>query len=149
MEALFRTEIHSNMMQIVYVKAMKQESSPLKNLVVPAAVLPFLAPMAAFAAEGTGRVSQLIHLYITFRVNISHHLTNDSYVSRLSALMTADLSGPLSSHLSSSSHCTYSGPVSRSPMTSSTATRRDARVEDLRRIAKDVHIPTVCRASKN
>lgn len=36
---------------------MKQESSPLKNLVVPAAVLPFLAPMAAFAAEGTGRVS--------------------------------------------------------------------------------------------
>ena len=40
---------------------MKQESSPLKNLVVPAAVLPFLAPMAAFAAEGTGRVS--FHLY--------------------------------------------------------------------------------------
>ena len=36
---------------------MKSESSPLKNLVVPAAVLPFLAPMAAFAAEGTGRVS--------------------------------------------------------------------------------------------
>lgn len=38
-------------------QTMKQESSPLKNLVVPAAVLPFLAPMAAFAAEGTGRVS--------------------------------------------------------------------------------------------
>ena len=36
---------------------MKQESSPLKSLVIPAAVLPFLAPMAAFAAEGTGRVS--------------------------------------------------------------------------------------------
>ena len=35
---------------------MKAES-PLKKLVVPAAVLPFLAPMAAMAAEGTGRVS--------------------------------------------------------------------------------------------
>jgi hypothetical protein len=128
-EASFRTGIHSNMMQFVYVKAMKQESSPLKNLVVPAAVLPFLAPMAAFAAEGTGRVSQLIQLYTTFHVNISHHLTNQSYTSRLSALMTADLSGPLSSHLSSSSHCTYSGPVSRSLMTSSMAMRRDARVK--------------------
>ena len=38
---------------------MKAES-PLKKLVVPAAVLPFLAPMAAMAAEGTGRVS-VIH----------------------------------------------------------------------------------------
>ena len=40
-------------------QTMKQESSPLKSLVIPAAVLPFLAPMAAFAAEGTGRVSLL------------------------------------------------------------------------------------------
>ena len=29
----------------------------MKKLVIPAVVLPFLAPMAAFAAEGTGRVS--------------------------------------------------------------------------------------------
>jgi hypothetical protein len=36
---------------------MKMEPSFFKKLVVPAAVLPFLAPMAAFAAEGTGRVS--------------------------------------------------------------------------------------------
>jgi hypothetical protein len=36
---------------------MKMDSSFLKKLAVPAAVLPFLAPMAAFAAEGTGRVS--------------------------------------------------------------------------------------------
>ena len=31
----------------------------MKKFVVPAAVLPFLAPMAAMAAEGTGRVSIL------------------------------------------------------------------------------------------
>jgi hypothetical protein len=36
---------------------MKMDSSFLKKFAVPAAVLPFLAPMAAFAAEGTGRVS--------------------------------------------------------------------------------------------
>jgi hypothetical protein len=110
---------------------MKQESSPMKNLVVPAAVLPFLAPMAAFAAEGTGRVSGKIQLHTTFCLTDiqSHHLTIDSDISRHSALTTADSSGPLSSHLSSSSHCTYSGPVSRSPMTSSTAMRRDARVK--------------------
>ena len=39
---------------------MKQESSPFKKLAIPAVILPFLAPMAAFAAEGTGRVS---HIY--------------------------------------------------------------------------------------
>ena len=36
---------------------MKMQPSFLKKLAIPAAVLPFLAPMAAFAAEGTGRVS--------------------------------------------------------------------------------------------
>lgn len=36
---------------------MKMQPSFLKKLAVPAAILPFLAPMAAFAAEGTGRVS--------------------------------------------------------------------------------------------
>ena len=41
------------------MQAMKAES-PLKKLVVPAAVVPFLAPMAAMAAEGTGRVSVII-----------------------------------------------------------------------------------------
>jgi hypothetical protein len=30
---------------------------PIKQLAIPAVVLPFLAPMAAMAAEGTGRVS--------------------------------------------------------------------------------------------
>jgi hypothetical protein len=34
---------------------MKKDSAV--KLAVPAAVLPFLAPVAAFAAEGTGRVS--------------------------------------------------------------------------------------------
>ena len=47
---------------------MKMDSSFLKKLAVPAAVLPFLAPMAAFAAEGTGRVSLM---------NLNH---NDYYV---------------------------------------------------------------------
>ena len=42
--------------------------------------------------------------------------------------MTADLSGLRSFLLSSSSHCTSSGLVSRNPTTSSTATRRDVRV---------------------
>ena len=42
-----------------YLQAMKAES-PLKKLVIPAAVMPFLAPVAAFAAEGTGRVSSLL-----------------------------------------------------------------------------------------
>jgi hypothetical protein len=35
---------------------MKAEESPLKKLAIPAAMIPFLAPVAAFAAEGTGRV---------------------------------------------------------------------------------------------
>lgn len=56
-EASNRTVINLNVIKPFSVKAMKQESSPLKNLVIPAVVLPFLAPMAAFAAEGTGRVS--------------------------------------------------------------------------------------------
>ena len=42
-------------------QAMKAES-PLKKLAVPAAMLPFLAPVAAFAAEGTGRVSSFFQL---------------------------------------------------------------------------------------
>ena len=37
------------------MQAMKKDSAV--KLAVPAAVLPFLAPVAAFAAEGTGRVS--------------------------------------------------------------------------------------------
>ena len=44
---------------INFPQSMKMEPSFFKKLVVPAAVLPFLAPMAAFAAEGTGRVSFL------------------------------------------------------------------------------------------
>ena len=43
--------------RINFQQSMKMEPSFFKKLVVPAAVLPFLAPMAAFAAEGTGRVS--------------------------------------------------------------------------------------------
>ena len=38
---------------------MKKETPSFKNLAIPAALLPFLAPMAAFAAEGTGRVSPM------------------------------------------------------------------------------------------
>ena len=37
---------------------MKKESSPMK-VAIPAAVLSLIGPVAAFAAEGTGRVSIL------------------------------------------------------------------------------------------
>ena len=57
---------------------MKQESSPLKNLVVPAVVLPFLAPMAAFAAEGTGRVSHYLILH-----NILLHVKSSKQTNKL------------------------------------------------------------------
>lgn len=53
-----------------------------------------------------------------------------SYViHRLSVLTMADSFGPPFSLPSLSSHCTFNGPVSKSQMTSSTATRRDARVK--------------------
>lgn len=38
---------------------MKKESSPLK-VAIPTAALTLLGPVAAFAAEGTGRVSDII-----------------------------------------------------------------------------------------
>lgn len=46
------------------VQAMKAEESPLKKLAIPAAVMPFLAPVAAFAAEGTGRVRFLFFMFL-------------------------------------------------------------------------------------
>ena len=38
---------------------MKTESSSPVSTIIPAAMIPFLAPIAAFAAEGTGRVRML------------------------------------------------------------------------------------------
>ena len=58
------------------------EPSFFKKLVVPAAVLPFLAPMAAFAAEGTGRVSyHRIHwlwliLYVHWNLSLTSSTLN-------------------------------------------------------------------------
>ena len=48
---------------------MKQESSDFKKLAIPAVVLPFLAPMAALAAEGTGRVRANIFSDLAFSLN--------------------------------------------------------------------------------
>ena len=112
-------------------QTMKQESSPLKSLVIPAAVLPFLAPMAAFAAEGTGRVSLLKECISPGFWNLpwTTSLIIVSYVIRLSASTMADWSGLRYSLLSSSSRCTSSGQASRRPTISSTATRRDVKAK--------------------
>ena len=66
---------------------MKKESSPMK-VAIPAAVLSLIGPVAAFAAEGTGRVSilYLIINNIYFNINIKHkmylYLTNKNIGSR-------------------------------------------------------------------
>ena len=46
--------LFNNIYYEILIQAMKGES-PFK-VALPAAVMPFVAPVAAFAAEGTGRV---------------------------------------------------------------------------------------------
>ena len=52
---------------------MKKESS--FNLALPAAVMPFVAPIAAQAAEGTGLVSYIIIIIIIIVINTSTTIT--------------------------------------------------------------------------
>ena len=48
---------------------MKSNKLPLKNVAIPAALMPFVAPMASFAAEGTGRVSLIFCSTVNIRKN--------------------------------------------------------------------------------
>ena len=41
---------------------MKKDSSPMK-FALPAALVPFVAPLATIAAEGTSRVSEITYFY--------------------------------------------------------------------------------------
>ena len=74
---------------------MKTESSSPVSTIIPAAMIPFLAPIAAFAAEGTGRVRMLLM--------VSSLILNSVLIFRHLVLMMADLFGPPFCLLSSSS----------------------------------------------
>ena len=130
------------------------------NPAIPAALIPFVAPMASFAAEGTGRVSSAFHMFCICNMRsitgelkymaqqpqspqshtpISPNICNTKFYltvfltlqpCRLSELMTADSSGPLSFLLSLFSLYTSSGVRTKSPMTSSMATRSADRVKN-------------------
>ncbi len=112
------------------------------NPAVPAALIPFVVPMASFAAEGTGRVSlfflrsenelvswtSFVHTY-DLNSSVRSHQPSIHIYCRPSVSMMADSSGPPSFLPSLSSPYILSGPRIRSPTTFSMVTRRDVRVK--------------------
>ena len=98
---------------LTIIQAMKSES-PLKGAAPFAAMMPFLAPLATYAAEGTGRVCSTPSPLLC------------SCPLRPSALTTQDFSLPLTFLWSSSSLCIWTGQANRRGTTSSMDMRRDA-----------------------